>query len=105
MDKDIKSLISLISKATNLKRIILKNNSLTDRSVEHICKAVRNLPLEMIDFSNNKLSPACFTHFRKLKNYNRTLKYILIKNNDIPVSIKLKKVNEFKRMGVIIDSK
>jgi Ran GTPase-activating protein (RanGAP) involved in mRNA processing and transport len=103
LDKDLKNLIPLITKATNLKRISFKNNNLTDKSVEKICLAIRNLPVEMVDFSFNRISPACFTHFRKLNNYNSYLKYILIKNNDIPNGIKQKKINEFKKMGIKIE--
>jgi Ran GTPase-activating protein (RanGAP) involved in mRNA processing and transport len=103
LDKDLKNLVPLITKATNLKRIILKNNNLTDKSVEQICSAIRNVPVEILDFSFNRISPACFTHFRKLTNYNNYLKYILIKNNDIPNSIKIKKTNEFKKLGIKFD--
>lgn len=104
-DKDIKPLLPLISKAANLRRVILKKNKLTDRTVDQICGALRNSSVELLDLSYNKLSPACFTHFRKLATYNRSLKYVLIKNNDIPVSIKMKKVIEFKKMGVAFDPK
>ena len=103
LDKDLKNLIPLISKASNLKRIILKNNNLTDKSVDQICLAIRNLPVEIVDFSSNRISPACFTHFRKLVSFNKYVKYILIKNNDIPSSIRIKKGNEFKKMGVKFD--
>lgn len=105
LDKDLKSLIPSIMKATKLRKIILKQNNLTDKSVDQICQAIRNLQVEVLDFSFNRISPACFTYIRKLRTLNASLKYLYIKNNDIPASIKAKKVVEFKKMGIVLDPK
>lgn len=105
LDKDVKSLIPSIVKATKLRKIILKENNLTDKSVDQICQAIRNLQVEVLDFSYNRISPACFTYIRKLHGFNTCLKHVYIKKNDIPTSIKAKKVAEFKKMGITLDPK
>lgn len=103
MDKDLRPILSLLSKASNLKSINLKKNKLTDRSIEQLCLSIKRLKIESLNLSFNRLSPGCFTYLRRLKMENRYLKAIWLKNNDIPSSIKKKKTLEFKKLGVVFD--
>lgn len=104
-DQEIKALAKIIGSAKNLKKINMRRNRITEKGVQYLCDAIFSSKVEILDLSYNRISPLCFGHFKNLKTYNKKIKYINIKNNDIPASIKRKKILEFKAMGLLFDFK
>jgi Ran GTPase-activating protein (RanGAP) involved in mRNA processing and transport len=104
-DQEIQALAKILSMAKNLKKINMRRNRITEKGVQYLCDAMISLKVEILDLSYNRITPLCFGHFKNLKSFNKKIKYINIKNNDIPTSIKRKKIAEFKAMGLFFDFK
>lgn len=104
-DQDIKALSRILSAAKNLKKINLRRNRISEKGVQFLCDALINSRVEILDLSYNRISPLCFGHFKNYKSFNRKIRYINIKNNDIPTSIRRKKIPEFRKMGLVFDFK
>lgn len=99
-DKLLKSLCSSISNASNLKKILLRGNRITDNGVMSLCAALKKSHIEILDLSGNRISPASFKYFRALKGENMSLRVLILGNNDIPVGVLKKKALQFFKLGV-----
>jgi Ran GTPase-activating protein (RanGAP) involved in mRNA processing and transport len=104
-DQDIKAMSKILAKAKHLKKINLRRNRISEKGVQYLCDALINSRIEILDLSYNRISPLCFGHFKNFKSFNKKLKYINIKNNDIPTSIRRKKIPEFQKLGLFFDFK
>lgn len=104
-DQDIKALSRILAAAKSLKKINLRRNRISEKGVQFLCDALINSRVEILDLSYNRISPLCFGHFKSYKSFNRKIRYINIKNNDIPTSIRRKKIPEFRNMGLVFDFK
>jgi hypothetical protein len=102
-DLEVRALGSILSHNKKLRKISLKRNKITDRGVRYLCDSLASSNLEFLDLSYNKISPKSFGEFKKYKKKNNKIRCIVLRNNDIPSSIKRKKIVEFQKIGLNFD--
>ena len=102
-DNEIRALGSILSNSTKLTKISFKKNNITDRGVKYLCNSLIHSNLEFLDLSNNRISPISFGEFKKYKKKNKKIRCIILRNNDIPTSIKRRRNIEFQKIGLKFD--
>jgi len=102
-DLELRALGSILSNSKKLRKISFKRNKITDRGVGYLCSSLTSSNLEFLDLSYNKISPKSFGDFKKYKMKNNKIRCIVLRNNDIPTSIKRKKIVEFQKIGLNFD--
>lgn len=102
-DLEVRALGQILSQSKKLRKISFKRNNITDRGVSYLCKSLISSNLEFLDLSYNRISPKSFGDFKKYKNKNSKIRCIVLRNNDIPTSIKRKKIVEFQKIGLNFD--
>lgn len=102
-DSEVRALASILRKAEKLKKLTLKKNRITDRGLTALLDSLTGSNVEIVDLSYNKITPVSFSAFKSFKLKNQKLRYVNLKNNDIPVSLKRKKAAEFSKIGLIFD--
>lgn len=102
-DNEVRALGSILSVSKKLRKLSFKRNNITDRGVKHLCSSLSSSNLEFLDLSYNRISPISFGEFKKYKLKNKKIRCIILRNNDIPSSIKRKRNIEFQKIGLNFD--
>lgn len=102
-DLEIRALGSILAQSKKLRKISFKRNNITDRGVAYLCKSLATSNLEFLDLSYNKISPKSFGDFKTYKKKNNKIRCIVLRNNDIPTSMKRKRNIEFQKIGLNFD--
>lgn len=102
-DSEIRALASILKNTEKLKKLTLKKNRITDRGLSSLLDSLTGSNVEVVDLSYNKITPVSFNAFKNFKIKNQKLRYVNLKNNDIPISLKRKKASEFSKIGLIFD--
>ena len=102
-DLEVRALGSILASSKKLRKISFKRNNITDRGVSYLCKSLTSSNLEFLDLSYNKISPKSFGDFKNYKLKNNKIRCIVLRNNDIPSSMKRKRNIEFQKIGLNFD--
>jgi hypothetical protein len=99
-------LVPRISAMQNLRHLNLSYNSISDKGLKSILKAIKDLPIETLYITDNSLKDTAFDYLLSFRKYNGSLKAVYMANNLVNKSsckIKLKaKSLEEKRTAVFI---
>jgi hypothetical protein len=102
-DLEVRALGPILAQSKKLRKISFKRNNISDRGVGYLCKSLATSNLEFLDLSYNKISPKSFGDFKKYKLKNSKIRCIVLRNNDIPSSMKRKRNIEFQKIGLNFD--
>ena len=101
-DSEVRALGSILSQLKDLKIFSLKKNDITDRGVIFLIDALMESNVEILDLSSNKISLKSLQKLKEYKAYNSRIRSVMLRNNDIPLSMRRKLKLEFKKLGLVV---